>query len=88
MKSKLWLLLVLPVIVVSVAASQAGFSVVWDFEMKRPEAQQAIKAYVESHCRVTLWPHDLARSQANSKEGTEVPAEAQVICWNDAPAKR
>jgi hypothetical protein len=45
----------------SLLAAQGGYSVVWDQEIKRPEAQKAISEYLVSHCTVVLSPNDTHR---------------------------
>ena len=30
----------------------SGYSIVWDMELQRPEAQKAIGLYIEQHCKV------------------------------------
>lgn len=87
MKISIWWLLAVPVLIAGIASSQAGFSVVWDYEMKRPEAQKAIQQYIASHCTADLWLRDLNQAQQNSTGSSSVPAHVQIYCWSDEHQK-
>jgi hypothetical protein len=38
------------------AASEGGWNIAWETELKRPEAQRAISKYIQSNCSATLYP--------------------------------
>jgi hypothetical protein len=42
-------------LVALIAASDGGFSVVWEMEMKRPEAQRAVSDYIQQYCEVDIY---------------------------------
>jgi hypothetical protein len=67
-----------------IAASDAGYSVVWDFELKRPEAQKAISEYVRQNCVYILHKEDIAKALA---EGTSYSAPWSFTCNVAAPPK-
>lgn len=59
MKISIWWLLAVPVLIAGIAHSEAAFRVVWDYEMKTPEAQKAVALYVQNRCQLTvLAEHD------------------------------
>ena len=64
------------------AASNGGFNLVWDNELKRPEAQQAIKQYVESHCEAMIW-----KDQWKLMPDQTV-THLHLDCWVDQPTTK
>jgi hypothetical protein len=42
-------------LIAMLAASEGGFSVVWEMEMKRPEAQRAVSDYIQQYCEVDMY---------------------------------
>ena len=42
-------------LVAMLAASEGGFNVVWEMEMKRPEAQRAVSDYIQQYCEVNMY---------------------------------
>lgn len=60
---------VLAVLVVATLAAEGGYSVVWEYELKRPEAQRAIADYVQKNCSVALMPWRVKQLREALKDG-------------------
>jgi hypothetical protein len=93
MKTVFWAVLVSLVLIGSrpafPRAAAGGYQVVWDQEMKRPEAQKAIAAYVESHCTVEMSPTDVRRIAhwGNSPGAEPVTLHNSLRCTQDPSGK-
>jgi hypothetical protein len=78
--------------IATLAASEGGFNVVWEMEMKRPEAQKAISDFIVQNCHLTVYPQQAGYSQTGSVycSYATTPAEDEICreCLNtpdDAP---
>ena len=72
-------------------AADGGFSVAWDFELKRPEAQKALSDYINHHCSLT--PQYLGPTQrkqlatdlnATDDRGLFLSTTINLVCTPDA----
>jgi hypothetical protein len=74
-------------LVALLAASDGGFSVVWEMEMKRPEAQRAVSNYIQGHCTADLWNQERQTLKRSMEANDQSVTELHLQCWADSPAK-
>jgi hypothetical protein len=56
--------------------AQGGYSIVWEDELKRPEARNALSNWAMGHCHVRMYSYDFATlSKALANKSTSVPSE-------------
>lgn len=65
MKNALLVCFAFLVIIASVYGADAGYRIVWTREVTTPEAQKALKTYVEDHCKVDVWYYELPAEDKN-----------------------
>jgi hypothetical protein len=71
--------------IATLAASEGGFNVVWEMEMKRPEAQKAISSYIEQHCEIEIWNWQVAALGNAIKDPDHVNAQPlNAHCFVDS----
>lgn len=83
MKISVWWLLALPVLIAGIASSQAGFRVVWDYEMKTPEAQKAVADFIYTHCYTQPVPFVEDKAPATGRDLNQL----KLHCWVDEHQK-
>lgn len=59
MKRTLLVCFAILVIITSIYATDAGYRIIWAREVQTPDAQRALKVYIEDHCRADFWEYEL-----------------------------